>query len=46
MVLTFEQIGWTLPFAWAAVSAMVTTKWVQRSLKHEKKVWHEEREKT
>lgn len=39
------QIGWTVPFAWAAVSAAITTVWVQRSLKHEKKVWHEEREK-
>jgi hypothetical protein len=40
------QIGWTLPFAWGAVSTIITTKWVQLSLKHEKKIWHEEREKT
>jgi len=39
-------IGWTLPFAWAAVSALITTMWVQHNLKHEKRVWHEEREKT
>lgn len=38
-------IGWTLPFAWAAVWALVTIKWVQRSLAHEELVWQEERNK-
>lgn len=38
-------IGWTLPFAWGAVWAIITIKWVQRSLAHEERVWQEERNK-
>jgi len=38
-------IGWTLPFAWAAVWAIITTKWVQMSLAKEESVWQEERAK-
>jgi len=38
-------VGWTLPFLWGGVWALATTLWVQRSLKHEAKVWQEERAK-
>lgn len=38
-------IGWTVPFGWAAVWTLVTTKWVQRSLKIENKLWREEKER-
>ncbi|OAF62325.1 hypothetical protein VC83_00793 [Pseudogymnoascus destructans] len=37
-------IGWTVPFGWAAVWTLVTTKWVQKSLEVENKVWREEKE--
>ncbi|OBT68099.1 hypothetical protein VE03_01533 [Pseudogymnoascus sp. 23342-1-I1] len=37
-------IGWTVPFGWAAVWTLITTKWVQRSLKIENRVWQEEKE--
>lgn len=37
-------IGWTVPFGWAAVWTLITTKWVQRSLKIENRVWREEKE--
>jgi hypothetical protein len=39
------QIGWTVPFAWGGVWALVTTKWVQMSLAQESKMWTEERNK-
>jgi len=38
-------VGWTLPFAWAAVWAFFTTLYVQKNLKLEEKVWAEERAK-
>jgi len=38
-------VGWTVPFLWAGVWAIITTKWVQRSLKEEESVWQEERNK-
>ncbi|KAF2099138.1 hypothetical protein NA57DRAFT_39372 [Rhizodiscina lignyota] len=38
-------IGWTLPFAWAAVWALITTFWVKAELKREKEVWVRERRK-
>jgi hypothetical protein len=38
-------IGWTLPFAWAAVWALVTVFYVKKNLKLEAKVWAEERAK-
>ncbi|KAL9096167.1 MAG: hypothetical protein Q9165_001690 [Trypethelium subeluteriae] len=38
-------IGWTVPFAWAAIWALITTKWVQISLRDEHRRWTEGREK-
>jgi len=38
-------VGWTVPFIWAGIWAIITTKWVQRSLKEEERVWQEERSK-
>lgn len=38
-------VGWTVPFGWAGVWAVVTTYWVKASLKHEERVWQEERAK-
>ena len=32
-------IGWTVPFGWAAVWAVVTIKWVQADLRREKQAW-------
>jgi hypothetical protein len=45
MCIDISQIGWTVPFAWAGVWALVTTKWVQRSLAHEARIWTEDRNK-
>ena len=42
--LTFYmQCGWVIPFIWAGIWALVTTFWVQRSLKHEAAVWKKDR---
>jgi hypothetical protein len=38
-------VGWTMPFAWAAVWAALTVAYVKKSLKKEKKVWAAERAK-
>lgn len=37
----FRQLGWTLPFAWAAVWAVITIPWVQSDLRRERKAWQE-----
>ena len=37
------QLGWTLPFAWAAVWILITIPWVQSDLRREKKAWAENR---
>lgn len=39
-------IGWTVPFVWAGVSALITTYWVKWGLKKEKRTWTEQRAKT
>jgi hypothetical protein len=44
-MLTITQVGWTVPFLWAAVWAAITTKWVQKSLAYEYKMWTEDRAK-
>ncbi|KAF9892499.1 hypothetical protein FE257_001608 [Aspergillus nanangensis] len=36
-------LGWTLPFAWAALWAVITIPWVQSDLRREKKAWQENR---
>jgi len=38
-------LGWTLPFGWALVWAVLTTLYVRKSLKKEHQVWAEERAK-
>ena len=38
-----EQLGWTLPFAWAIVWTLITIPWVQSDLRREKKAWAENR---
>jgi len=38
-------VGWTMPFAWAAVWALLTVFYVKSELKKERKVWAEERAK-
>jgi len=38
-------LGWTVPFGWALVWAGLTTLYVQKNLKKERKVWAEERAK-
>ena len=37
----FSQVGWTVPFIWAAVWAVITTIWVKISLKDEYAKWGE-----
>jgi len=37
--------GWTIPFGWAGVWALMTTWYVKKSLKEERKIWAEERAK-
>ncbi|OCL08276.1 hypothetical protein AOQ84DRAFT_44193 [Glonium stellatum] len=34
-------LGWTLPFAWAGIWAIITIKWVQMSLRDEYAKWDE-----
>ncbi|GAD91682.1 hypothetical protein PVAR5_0255 [Paecilomyces variotii No. 5] len=34
-------LGWSLPFAWAAVWTAITIPWVQSDLRREKKAWAE-----
>lgn len=42
-ILTSTQVGWVIPFLWAGIWAIITTKWVQRSLAEEYRTWAEER---
>ncbi|KAH8722786.1 hypothetical protein GQ44DRAFT_711261 [Phaeosphaeriaceae sp. PMI808] len=35
-------LGWAMPFAWTGIWAIITTKFVQRELKVEEKVWQSE----
>lgn len=37
------QLGWTLPFVWAAVWTCITIPWVQSDLRREKEAWREGR---
>ncbi|KAL2827115.1 hypothetical protein BJY01DRAFT_229263 [Aspergillus pseudoustus] len=34
-------LGWTIPWIWAAVWAVITTKWVKSALREEKLTWSE-----
>lgn len=36
-----QQLGWSLPFAWAGVWTLITIPWVQSDLRREKKAWQE-----
>ena len=36
-----SQLGWSLPFAWAGVWAIITIPWVQSDLRREKAAWQE-----
>ncbi|KAJ5578620.1 uncharacterized protein N7459_007584 [Penicillium hispanicum] len=36
-------LGWTIPWIWAAVWAVVTTYWVKSVLREEKRTWSEDR---
>ncbi|KAJ9656856.1 hypothetical protein H2201_008418 [Coniosporium apollinis] len=38
-------VGWVIPFLWAGIWAIITTKWVQRSLAEEYRMWAEEKAK-
>jgi hypothetical protein len=44
-IADFMKLGWTVPFGWALVWAALTTLYVQKNLKKERKVWAEERAK-
>jgi hypothetical protein len=35
-------LGWCIPFVWAGLWALITTKWVQKSLAEEQAKWAEE----
>src|ERR1700753_930570 len=39
------QAGWTMPFVWAGIWALLTVIYVKKSLKKEKEVWAAERAK-
>lgn len=39
-------VGWTVPYIWAAIWALVTTFWVKAELKKEERMWQAEREKS
>jgi hypothetical protein len=45
MITDSEQVGWTLPFVWAGIWAIITTIWVKISLKDEYRHWAEDRAK-
>lgn len=41
--LTSIQLGWSLPFGWAAIWTLITIPWVQSDLRREKAAWAENR---
>lgn len=34
-----EQLGWSLPFAWAGIWTLITFPWVQAELRRERETW-------
>ncbi|KAJ5390998.1 uncharacterized protein N7496_002066 [Penicillium cataractarum] len=39
-------LGWTIPWIWAGVWAVITTYWVKSALREEKRTWSETRRET
>ena len=37
--ICFFSLGWTTPFFWAAIWALITIRWVRRDLQKEKQEW-------